>query len=261
MRTMAEADPTLPSLSNMQSDHPSGLRLDKAYLRSRHIVGHLGNDSRSRPFNLWRTRLVKEADERGARLIGLTSPTPAAGKSYLALNLAASLARLGERPIVLVDLDLRRASLADLLDLDIEAGVGDFLSGDIARLQDIGWVVNDLPLTLYPTRAVHSDSAELISRESFSVLLELLRNQAPNALVLFDLAPVFASDDTMIAVESLDGYMLVAEAGRTNRSQVAESLEMLQPTPCLGTVLNRYQGGMLDSYGYGSSAYERYYEV
>ena len=35
---------------------------------------------------------------------------------------------------------------------------------------------------------------------------------------------------------------------------------MLDPVPCLGTVLNRYAGGILDAYGYGSSYYDSYYD-
>jgi Mrp family chromosome partitioning ATPase len=54
----------------------------------------------------------------------------------------------------------------------------------------------------------------------------------------------------------------VVDAGKTTKNQVKEALAMMQPTSCLGTVLNRYRGGLADSYGYGYGygAYQQYYE-
>jgi protein-tyrosine kinase len=59
----------------------------------------------------------------------------------------------------------------------------------------------------------------------------------------------------------MDGYVLIIDSGVTTRRQVQDTMVMLEPTPCIGTVLNRYRGGLTDSYGYGYgySAYGRYY--
>lgn len=257
---MAEADPSpLLGYTNMHFDRLPELEPDKAILRAHNIVGHLGSDPSSRPFNLMRTRLLKEADERGARLIGITSPAPAAGKSFLALNLAVSLARLGDRSICLVDLDLRRATLAELLGLEVSTGIEGFLDGSIARLDDAGMRLKGLPLAFFPTRTIASGSAELLAGEKFAAMIKLLRDRTTDNLVIFDLPPVFANDDAMIAMEALDGYLMVVDSGRTTRGQLSEAIDMLQPSSCIGTVLNRYKGGMLDTYGYGSSNYDRYY--
>ena len=69
--------------------------------------------------------------------------------------------------------------------------------------------------------------------------------------MIVDLPPVFASDDTLLTAARLDGYLLVVEYGRNTAEQVRESLRLLDPTPCLGTILNRYKGGLFDAYGYG----------
>jgi hypothetical protein len=54
--------------------------------------------------------------------------------------------------------------------------------------------------------------------------------------------------------------MMVVDAGRTNRRQITDALEMLHPAPCLGTILNRYKGGILDTYGYSYGNYASYYD-
>ena len=72
------------------------------------LVGFESKDARSRPFNLLRAQLIKKLAETGGHLIGITSPAPNAGKSFVASNLAASMSQLSNRRTVLIDLDLRR---------------------------------------------------------------------------------------------------------------------------------------------------------
>src|SRR3546814_2174061 len=83
-------------------------------------------------------------------------------------------------------------------------------------------------------------------------MIEALRERSEAATILFDLPPAFASDDAMIILEQLDGYVLVVDSGKTTRRHVQDVLGMLQPTPCIGSILNRYRGGLGDSYGYRS---------
>ena len=68
----------------------------------------------------------------------------------------------------------------------------------------------------------------------------------------------------MLIMKELDGYILVAESGVSTKRQIREVIRLLEPAPCFGTILNRYQGGFADSYGYGygygSSNYAGYYE-
>ena len=243
---------------NFSPDAFKIVSLDLHELSLRKVVAFDGYDIRSRPFNLLRTRISKIASARGARLIGLTSATPGEGKSFLSLNLAASLAQLAESPVYLVDLDLRHASIAEQLGLEVERGVSDFLKGTVTALTDIGMRINDLPLVVFPTR-VESKSAHYLARDTFARLIDMLRKVEPSPIVVFDLPPVFANDDAMICAEALDGYVLVVNSGKTNRRQIMDSIEMLQPAPCLGTIMNRYEGGVLDPYGYGSGKYNQYY--
>src|SRR3546814_15186695 len=81
------------------------------------------------PFNLLRTSFAKRIKEDGHRLIGITSATPAAGKSFLSMNLASPLARLVDEPVFLVALDIRPASPADELGLVTDRGNDGFLDG------------------------------------------------------------------------------------------------------------------------------------
>lgn len=258
---MADADPTQGRpYRSLDLDRLPRVALNKRHLAERRIVGLDSRDARSRAFNLLRTRLTGQLEGPGPHLVGITSATPGAGKSFISANLAISLAKVSEGDVVLVDLDLRRGTVATELGLDIRnGGLGNVLRGE-KSLQDVGIRIESLPFTVIPAQIVTSQSAELLSGNEYSGLIDALRRLEPSTVVLFDLPPVFANDDAMLSVGRLDGYILVVDSTETSKGHVDEAMSMLSPGKCFGTVLNRYNGRMFEKYGYGSSIYAKYYD-
>jgi protein-tyrosine kinase len=236
--------------------------LDRQLLRKNHIVGFNNRAIETRAFNLLRTTFAKKLKAEGYRVIGITSAAPGAGKSFLTVNLGASLSFVSEGPVFLVDLDLRRASLASTIGLELDASVNDYLSGETSDLLQIGVRIKESSVAVFPAARTRKAPIDLLTGERLADMVEGLRSINDTATVLVDLPPVFADDDAMIIAEHLDAYLLVVDAGKTTKNQVKEALAMMQPSTCLGTVLNRYRGGLADpyGYGYGYSAYQGYYE-
>ena len=54
-----------------------------------------------------------------------------------------------------------------------------------------------------------------------------------------------------LGTDYLDAYLLIVDHGRSTARQIEESFALMAPARCIGTVLNRYQGGIADDYGYG----------
>lgn len=230
-------------------------------MRENRIVGF--NSTRvARPFSLLRTQFEKKLKANKWRLVGVTSATPGAGKSFLSANLASTLSRLPDRMTYLIDLDLHRGSVAENFALTKGKGINDFLSGEVNDLNEIGLKVEGSNLAIFPTFVGDYDSTELLSGERFLQLIGALRLLPEDAFIICDLPPVFANDDTMVIMQKLDAYMLVVEQGITNERQVRDTVRMLDPSPCLGSVLNRYESGFSDpyGYGYGSKYYSKYYD-
>lgn len=226
---------------------------DAAVLEQNAIVGFAGRDLRSRPFALLRSQIQRRLTRHRARLIGVTSATPAAGKSFVSLNLASALARVSDAPVFLIDLDLRRGTVATALGFDFDKGVSDVLADEQADLSGVGRRIDGTNLAVFPTRSLDEGTSELLSKEKFARLIAGLRALPPETIAICDLPPVFAGDDAMITLEQLDGYILVINSGQTTSRQVTQAIQLLEPTPCLGTILNRYHGGIADSYGYGQN--------
>ncbi|MBL0914273.1 MAG: chromosome partitioning protein, partial [Sphingopyxis sp.] len=172
-------------------------------IKKHRIVGFDNRDARARPFNLLRTSFAKKLKEEGHRLIGITSATPAAGKSYLSMNLASSLARVVEEPVFLVDLDIRRASLGEEIGLEPEYGIESYLEGTHNRLAGIGRRIDGTRLGIFPTIRRTRNTAELLAGERFTQLITTLRDRSEASIILFDLPPAFANDDAMISLAQL----------------------------------------------------------
>ena len=236
------------------------LDLNLDHLARRKIIGFHSRDIRARAFNLFRSQVAKRMTQRGVKILGMTSAAPGAGKSFISANLAAALSRMPDRQVYLFDLDLRRGSLARELGLQGGRGLGLFLEGKLNDLREVGRQVGDNGFAFFPCFASMDRSAELFAGNHFKALVAAMRALPDNAIVLCDLPPAFANDDTAVICEHIDAYLMVVEQGVTTKKQIVGVREMLQPTPCLGSVLNRYDGGWSDPYGYGyGDTYAKYY--
>jgi Mrp family chromosome partitioning ATPase len=231
------------------------------HLSDNRIFGFLNADMRARPFKLLRAQLRKLMQASGAKLVGITSPSPGVGKSFVASNLATAMSRVADTDVYLIDIDLRRPALAPRFGIEERPGLQDYLSGVTSNFADIAVRVNEERLALVPSFERGLASAELLASKEADTFFKAVRALPETAIAIFDMPPIFADDDAVITSERLDGVLVVVEDGLTTRKQVQETIRLLHPTPCYGTVLNRYKTGILDDdYGYGGGyGYGVYY--
>ena len=235
----------------------------KADAADRGVFGFDSRDVRSRPFNLLRRRVLRQAEARGWKLFGIVSPTPQVGKSFVAGNLAAALSRTPDLNVYLFDLDLRKSSIAALFGVDEQPDFNRYLSGELPTIETVTRRLQGERLIVAPTIRSNIPSAELLAAKPMERLFEAMRGLPDDAICICDMPPVFANDDAAIIAAHLDTYLLVIEDGQTTKKQVKDSMNLLAPGVCGGTILNRYDGGLIsDDYGYGygqNTAYGSYF--
>lgn len=178
------------------------------------------------------------------RSVVITSPDGSHGKTTVAFGLAATLSRAGARTILL-DCDLRRGRVAELLQLPRTPGLMDVLLGE-SLLERVIRTTGDGPDVLVGGRR-SADPGELLTREFPAVLTELEREYDA---VIIDATPVIPISDARVLARYADATVLVARAGNASRRQVRAAVERLalisvRPT---AAVLN-YSAGV------GSSSY------
>jgi Mrp family chromosome partitioning ATPase len=217
--------------------------------RRRLVHGFDSRNASSRSFNLIRSKLVALQRERGWRMLGIVSATPSVGKSFISANVAAAMSRDPRFQTYLMDLDLRRGTIKDVFGIETDAGIVEYLdeqTGDALP----GFIPQGQDLIIIPSVAGPVHSAELLANERGTALFRAMRGSDERNFFICDLPPVFANDDAAIIMEALDGYVIVAQDGKTTQREIEAAVEMLGHERLAGVVLNKYRGGMV-SEGYG----------
>lgn len=252
--TANEDSKSLPVLSLQTRDQATLLPWDSAIAKSKGVYGFDSLDPRSRPFNMIRAKLHELRSQRGWRLFGVVSATPKVGKSFIALNVAASLSRDPRFETTAVDLDLRRASLSNIIGVDPTASIRAYLEDRPGAEVPSAYVLEGEQLMILPTAAGPIRSAELLAGSKSQALLRAMRVAGETSLFIVDLPPVFANDDAITTMARLDAYIVVAEEGRTTQREVKDVIGLLGTTRLAGVILNKYRGGLV-SEGYGVDGY------
>lgn len=214
--------------------------------RNRGIHGFNSFDSRSRSFNLIRARIFGLRRKRGWRMLGFVSASPSVGKSFISANVAAALSRDPRSQTYLVDLDLRRGGIGSIFDIAPQEGLESFLDSSEWHGPPPAYTPTGQSLIILPAVPGHQvSSAELLVGTRAVQLLQAMRNSPQANLFLFDLPPVFANDDTSAVMELLDGYVLIAEEGKTTQRDIESAVDMLGEERLAGVILNKYRGGLI----------------
>ena len=202
------------------------------------------------PFDVMRTRLLKQMRANSWRRLAITSPGPGCGKTMTCLNLAFSLARQSDIRVMVIEVDLRRPSMAKTLGLKPQHSFVDVLEG---KAPASGHLVRyGMNLAFGTNHSPVRNSAELLQSPAIvEVLAELEKTYAPD-LLIFDMPPMQTGDDAIAFLEKADCALLVAAAGTTTIAQVDHcERDIAAHTNVLGVVLNKCRYLDRDqSYGY-----------
>lgn len=213
-----------------------------------------------------RTSIALAARGRQLRSIAVTSTLPGEGKSTIAANLGALFAASGVRTL-LIDGDMRRASLSRAFAPDAEQGLQEVLNGECA-LKDCIVRVDGTGLDLLPLNAAglnnSSDAAPPVEHAE-PLLAEM---QKSYDFIIFELPPLSASLDGLAVSSLVDSTIVVAEWGRTPLPLLSESIHLLRNAGAniAGVVINKIDTSTPDNsdlavnyinYTYGPANAER----
>lgn len=188
--------------------------------------------------------------DRPVRQLAVLSAEPAAGKSTVALNLAATLAQSGTRTC-LVDADFRHPSLAAPLRARLNPGVTNVLMGK-ARLEEALQPTGIERLDFLASGPLPPNPAGLLASEAMNRLIGELgsRYQA----VIYDTPPIEVASDGAVLAARLDGALVVASVGHDRRPALEATRRALEQVRAriIGCVANRVP---LKRRGYGYGYY------
>lgn len=221
---------TIPSLRRSDLQQSSALNNPAAYLVERQMSPF------TEAFRVLRTAILFAAGQPKSQVVAVTSALPGEGKTTVSLCLARVAALSGQR-VLLIDCDLRRRSLKEVLEIEPEAGLLQVLAGDVSWRQAVH-VDEASGMSVLPLSGSGFTPKEIFGAEDMSSLLADLRGSFD--LIVLDCAPVLAVAETRVAVAKADCAVIVARWQKTPMRAMRAMLQQLNDAGAniRGVVLN-----------------------
>ncbi len=208
------------------------------------------DDSRS-PFaesiNTIRTGLLFSNIDNPPKTILVTSATGSEGKSTMAMNLAAAYSNLGKT--LLLEVDLRKPSMAKNLNIESKVGLTDLVSGSVTTASDVFYKDNEGKLSVMTCGSFARNPLELLSSQKFESTLESLK--AHFEYIILDGPPTLPVSDSCILANKVDGVIFAVKAEDTRIKVAKEAVSRLQKLNAniIGAVLTVAEPQKMSYYG------------
>ncbi len=199
-----------------------------------------------------RTRVqFSRADKESLKTILVTSPAPQEGKTTVAINLAGSFA-LANKKTLIIDCDLRKPRLHQILERDKKPGLIDYLVGDF-KLDQVIYPAEINGLSIITSGTIPPNPSEMLDSKQMEDFLSEVRSKYD--YIILDSPPIVAVTDAEILAKKVDGSILVISADVTETAMLDRALQLLKHdnSNVIGAVLNNF------STKPGYKSYYKYY--
>lgn len=225
------------------------------------VVHENQNDLMAETFRNVRTNVLYMM-KSNEKVILVTSTTTGEGKTFIASNLAVSLALLGKK-IVIVGLDIRKPGLNKAFQLSRkEQGISQFLANpEHTDLMSLVQVSNINPnLSILPGGPIPPNPTELVARESLPQAIDILKKHFD--YIILDTAPIGMVTDTQLISRVANASIYVCLADYTHKADytLINELGEQKKLPNLCTIINGLDMKKKKyGYYYGYGKYGKYY--
>jgi capsular exopolysaccharide synthesis family protein len=198
-------------------------------------------DVASEAYRKLRTNLLYALVDSPPKVIMVTSPGSAEGKSTVCANLGVVLAQAG-KSVLIVDCDLRRPMMHEIFGLQSAGGLVDAVMGMLRPQEAYQEPLEDLDLKVLTVGNLPPNPAEFVNYRRFSEFLASIQKEFD--YVLLDSSPTGMVADPLILAAQVDGVLLTLDARKTRRGDVRRAMRSLTTVGAqvLGTVMNKVIG-------------------
>jgi capsular exopolysaccharide synthesis family protein len=185
-------------------------------------------------FKALRAKFEYQVDMHKYKVVAVTSSIAEEGKTSICANLAANLASIGRKKVLLIDTDLRKCELARHLKISPRPGLTEILRGS-ASLEDV--IKNPMEgLSVITGGERITDATDMLAGDKFRSLLKEMRSRFD--IVLLDTPPIIPVADTMSLRDQIDGFIIIFRMGFTPHVMLRQIVGEIEKEKILGVVLN-----------------------
>lgn len=221
------------------------------------VIGADARSSTAEAFRLIRTNLdFMIANIKGKnKTIFVTSTTSGEGKSFISINVAASLALSGKK-VLLMGMDLRAPKVAEYLGIPDRKGVTNYITDDDLDIESLIFNIDNIKnLDIISSGVVPPNPAELLMTKRTENLFTIIKKEYDYVVV--DTAPVNLVTDTLLISKYADMFIYIARANYLDKRLLAvpQTLYNEKRLPNMAMVLNDTDPKRSYGYGYGGYGY------
>jgi Mrp family chromosome partitioning ATPase len=189
-------------------------------------------------YKMLRTRLLKRMRANDWRSVAISSARSGAGKTVTAINAAISIAHEPNQKAILVDLDLRRPSIAKYLGIEPKHDLVDFLVNDVPIERVVAKSDIDRLLVL-PTTQAQEHSSELLCSPRMTQLARWLHEDDSGSIIIFDMPPMLDADDLLAFSAHIDALLFIVAECETNSAELGLVQDLIEALQVAGVILNK----------------------
>jgi len=191
------------------------------------------------------------AQVEDGNLIFVTSAIAGEGKSFTSLNLAISIAQEQDLAVLLVDADVVKPRISNVLGIAEMPGLLDHLEGEQKAPESLVVRTDIGGLSVLTAGAPRENATELLAGSRMEYLVQELATRNPYRVVIFDTPPLLQTSEAKVLASLAGQVVLVIKAGATSLGAVSDALQILGDENAINLVLNQATAtGNVSQYDY-----------
>jgi receptor protein-tyrosine kinase len=255
--------PVIPSVHRTRSSIARRGRTVEIDLDALKLAGYVTPDASTshiaEEFRVIKRPIIRNTQSKGgavaaghrSNLVMVTSALPEEGKSFVALNLALSIASEVDSTVLLVDADVAKPNLLKTMRLASSKGLLDVLTGEVKDVSEVMLRTNIPKLSILPAGTPQPRATEMLASEAMARLVSEMAARYTDRIIVFDSPPLLVTTEARVLAALMGQILLVVEADGTTQSAVAHALETIDSCPIVLTLLNKAIRSDVGGYAYG----------
>ena len=231
--------------------------IPKSDSKEKIIIGNDVRSSSAEAFRLIRTNLdfMLASNRKQSKSIFVTSSTSGEGKSFISINIAATLALSGKK-VLLMGMDLRAPKVTEYLGIPDRKGITNYITDEEMTIDELTFQIPQIKgLDIMSSGVIPPNPAELLMTKRVENLFTIVKQEYD--IVIVDTAPVNLVTDTLLIGKHADMFMYVVRANYLDKRLLAVPQELYneKKLPNMAIVLNDTNPKRSYGYGYGGYGY------
>ena len=196
-------------------------------------------------FRLIKRSLLLTAFEKGpnairnGNVIMVASSRSGEGKTFTAINLAMSIASERDLTVLLIDADVAKPDIPNVLGFEADLGLVDLIADDQIAVSDVIMRTNIENLSVLPAGRPHHLATELLASDRMEMLMSELSLRYPERVVIVDSPPALLSSIAGVLALNVGQTLFVVEAERTSQTAVDSAIGLVSACKNINLLLNK----------------------